>query len=181
MVDSTHTSRVCPSDTRKPRGARFITHGESCQEHLGYRRFSLTYRTWLAMRARCLSPSNTSYMNYGGRGIKICSRWLKDYRNFLLDVGERPRGFTFDRINVDGNYELGNVRWASASTQSKNKRTSLIIVYQGKYVHLIDACNASGIKYGSIRTISCREKISHQDVFDDYINGVRRPRHGKHI
>lgn len=81
-----------------------------------------TYRGWHGMRQRCANPKATGFKNYGGRGIKVCERWL-DFENFLADMGERPEGRTLDRFpNNDGNYEPGNCRWATSKQQADNKR-----------------------------------------------------------
>ncbi len=94
--------------------------------HPGFKhglRHSLTYSSWLSMKARCSNESNPSYRDYGGRGIRICQRWLKSFENFLADMGERPKGTSIDRWpNGDGNYEPGNCRWATASQQRLNQR-----------------------------------------------------------
>jgi hypothetical protein len=81
---------------------------------------SRTYRIWAGMKQRCLNPKTTHYGYYGGRGIKVCERWM-DYRNFLADMGEAPEGLSLDRINPDGNYEPGNCRWATDKVQANNK------------------------------------------------------------
>jgi hypothetical protein len=80
-----------------------------------------TWNSWSSMLKRCRNPKNTNYPNYGGRGISVCDRW-SEYVNFLADMGERPEGKTLDRINVNGNYEPSNCRWATLSEQQKNKR-----------------------------------------------------------
>ena len=78
------------------------------------------------MRLRCFKPKTTCYKDYGGRGITICDRWLgpNGFVNFLADMGRRPKGMSIDRINVDGNYEPGNCRWATAQVQADNRRVS---------------------------------------------------------
>lgn len=81
--------------------------------------------TWENMIGRCETPSHTGYKYWGGRGIKVCDRW-HDLELFVLDIetllGSRPDNHTLDRINNDGNYEPGNVRWATQSEQVKNSR-----------------------------------------------------------
>lgn len=82
-----------------------------------------TYLSWAAMIARCTRPRHKKWSHYGGRGITICDRW-RDFPNFLADMGERPAGHTLDRIDVDGNYEPGNCRWATPTQQRSNRRDS---------------------------------------------------------
>jgi len=82
-----------------------------------------TYKTWVAMRRRCLSEKASNYKYYGGLGIEICERWKK-YENFLADMGERPEGKTLDRKDPYGNYTPDNCRWADAETQRANKRNN---------------------------------------------------------
>lgn len=80
---------------------------------------SRTYTSWLAMKKRC---GDRSRKHYGGRGIKVCLRWRKSFVAFLFDVGERPKGKTLDRWpNRNGNYEPGNVRWATGREQARNR------------------------------------------------------------
>lgn len=81
---------------------------------------SSTYTSWMDMRNRCHYHNHVSYNNYGARGIKVCNRWL-NFKNFLKDMGERPDGKTIHRINNDGNYESGNVKWATRKEQENNK------------------------------------------------------------
>lgn len=99
------------------------TMSEKMQTH-GLRRH-LLYGTWQMMVARCTNPEHRVYRHYGGRGIQVCERWL-DVAAFIADVesmlGVRPDRHTLDRIDVDGNYEPGNVRWASRSEQNANRR-----------------------------------------------------------
>lgn len=83
-----------------------------------------TYSSWSSMKSRCLNPRNTNYPMYGGRGVRICDRWLESFDNFFADMGERPSlDHSIDRIDVDGHYEPNNCRWADRSTQRRNQRS----------------------------------------------------------
>jgi len=79
------------------------------------------YYSWLAMFTRCTNPNRREWQNYGGRGIKVCQRWM-DFENFLADMGPRPVGLSLERMNNDGNYEPGNCKWATAKEQANNRR-----------------------------------------------------------
>lgn len=70
------------------------------------------YRSWALMRNRCNNKRNADYNNYGGRGIKVCDRWLK-YENFLSDMYKKPKDAILSRINSNGDYEPYNVKWIS--------------------------------------------------------------------
>jgi hypothetical protein len=80
-----------------------------------------THTSWLEMRRRCLNRNHVEFPNYGGRGIKIASRW-GSFSNFLADMGKRPIGTSLDRIDNNGNYEHGNCKWSTPSEQASNRR-----------------------------------------------------------
>lgn len=113
------------------------------QRRHGYSRpngsHSPTYTSWEAMRSRCSDPAAIGYRNYGGRGITVCDKWNRSFDAFLADMGERPsRQTTLDRIDVNGNYEPGNCRWASKSQQCRNTRYNLVLEFNGKSLCVAD-------------------------------------------
>lgn len=127
---------------------RNVTHGESL-----FGKTSTEYTTWVSMRVRCYDKKNPQYDNYGGRGIKVCHRWLKSFDNFLEDMGRKPSPqHSLDRYpNNNGNYEPGNVRWATPKEQANNKRTSRILVLDGVSKNLKTWAEEFGIKEQTLR------------------------------
>lgn len=134
------TTKSCGCYRREVTGNKRKTHGMSQ---------STEYKIWKDMRKRCLNHKNKEYHNYGGRGIKVCSRW-SDFNNFYLDMGARPPGHTLDRIDVNGDYSPENCRWATHEQQSENKRNNHIIIYNGKPTILRDVAEICGIHFTTI-------------------------------
>lgn len=85
------------------------------------KRHTRVWRIWQAMKNRCYNPNVKQYKNYGGRGIKVCDEWKDNFVAFYDYMGDCPEGFSIDRIDVNGNYEPGNVRWSSPMRQMSNK------------------------------------------------------------
>ena len=101
-----------------------------------------SYNTWRAMVRRCTNPKDKDYKGYGAKGVNVCERWM-DYTNFVADMGEPVGDETLDRIDVYGNYEPLNCRWAGVKTQNRNTRlrasnktgiTGVTKTYSGKYM-----------------------------------------------
>jgi hypothetical protein len=109
-------------------------------KHGGWKNAS--YNTWRAMVRRCNNPKDKDYKRYGGAGVTVCDRWL-EYINFVADMGEPIGDETLDRINVYGNYEPSNCRWAGIKVQNRNVKISansktgvigVSITHTGKYM-----------------------------------------------
>jgi len=122
-----------------------VSHGET----RGGR--SREYRAWERAKARCFNPATTTYRHYGGRGISMWPAWRDSFDAFLRDVGRSPApGFSLDRIDPNGHYEPGNVRWASAIVQSRNTRRARLIAFNGETLCLSAWAERTGISAAMI-------------------------------
>ncbi len=91
-----------------------------------------TYHTWSGMIARCYNLNNSSYKDYGGRGIQVCDRWRFSFSNFLADMGSRPsKNHSIDRIDNNSEYNPNNCKWATRKEQSNNRRTNRLMTAYG--------------------------------------------------
>lgn len=108
-------TKSCGCLRREVSKAKATTHGRSK---------TLAHGRWAAMHERCRAPNSYAFKWYGARGIKVCKRWSGShgFANFLADMGERPDGYSLDRIDNDGDYEPGNCRWATPTEQVANRR-----------------------------------------------------------
>jgi hypothetical protein len=107
------------------------------------------------MKARCLSPNAHAYSGYGGRGIKVCERWLGEdgFKNFIDDMGKRPEGMSLDRYpDNNGNYEKSNCRWATQKQQTNNTRATRIVTYNNETLPLTAMCEKYGFNYHLVRS-----------------------------
>jgi len=115
------------------------------------------HNTWVAMRKRCNNEKNSDYYLYGGRGIKVCSRW-ESFENFYLDMGERPEGMTLDRIDSNKDYSPENCRWATNIEQARNKRNVRLVTFNGLTKSLHDFCDELKLNYHTINTRLVQQK-----------------------
>lgn len=111
------------------RAGRTVTCG--CKGNLPHNEYGTsTYRSWSQMITRCYNKKSDRYPYYGGRGITVQESW-RQFANFHADMGDRPKGFTLERVDVNGNYGPDNCVWASKKTQARNRRTTRWLVLDG--------------------------------------------------
>lgn len=127
------------------------------------------YRTWVGIRNRCRNPKAPGYELYGGRGIKVCDRWLESFENFLEDLGTRPPKMSLDRIDVNGDYSPENCRWTDIKTQNRNKRNAVFVTIDGRRFRAIELSDISGLKTDTII-----ERAARGLSYDEVINPERR-------
>lgn len=108
--------------------------------------YTQEYRAWQTMRLRCTVPTNAAFPNYGGRGIKVCERWLNSVEAFIADMGPKPSPkHELDRIDNDGNYEPSNCRWVTRSVNDRNRRNNRFLVFQGQMCSVAEWCERLGM------------------------------------
>lgn len=109
------------------------------------------YSTWMSMIARCSKVTTVGYAEYGGRGIRVCPEW-SSFATFLADMGPRPSSHhSLDRVDVDGNYEPSNCRWATVLEQARNRRDNLYLTYQGETLSLAEWAERLELPQGRLR------------------------------
>lgn len=92
----------------------------------------IEYHSWVAMLQRCYNPAAKDYKHYGARGITVCDVWKDSFEAFYMSVGPRPDPkYTLERIDTNGNYEPGNVKWASRAEQTRNQRSNVNLTING--------------------------------------------------
>jgi hypothetical protein len=121
--------------------------------HTRNRQRSATHYAWTNMIQRCTNPNRHDYKSYGGRGIQVCQKWRDSFSAFLADVGERPSAdHSLDRYpNMNGNYEPGNVRWATKHQQMQNTRGTTLITFRGETHGLNEWARRLGMTHSSIQ------------------------------
>jgi len=137
------------------------------------KRHNRVYNVWCNMKARCSNKQHPAYQNYGGRGIGVASEW-QSFENFLQDVGEPPSPkHTLDRINNNGHYEPGNVRWTSRAVQSRNNRSNILVTIGDTTKCLHDWCDDYQISPGSVY----RRLANGEDI----VSAIVRPKDSRFL
>lgn len=139
---------------RAANGHRTISQAQAKNVKHGYLKGGRRpeYRVWQGILERCLKSKHKSYKDYGGRGIKVCQRWLK-FENFIADMGDRPSGrHSIERRDNNGDYEPSNCYWAEKWQQERNSRGNHNITFNGKTQCLTDWAHELGIKQRTLIT-----------------------------
>jgi hypothetical protein len=129
---------------------------------------TVEYRTWAAMKERCVNEGHASFDDYGGRGIQVCDRWLSSFETFYQDMGPRPSAeHSIERTDHNGNYEPGNCVWADWDTQANNRRNNVRFDYQGRNLTLSQCAEAMGVSKQTLRgRLRVGSQSTRQPVWD---------------
>lgn len=138
-----------------------VTHGFSD---------NVLYHTWVSMRQRCNNPKQTSYENYGGRGITVCDDWddFENFRDWAISNGYSNE-LTIDRINNDDGYYPENCRWVDNKTQANNRRTNRLVTYSGNTHTVSEWARIMNVNYSTLLT---RVKRGNMQDFEEYYGGL---------
>jgi hypothetical protein len=149
-------TKSCGCLRRETTSASFRTHGDT---------ESVEHRCWCLMRSRCNCETDDAYADYGGRGIKVCDRWMESYENFLEDMGRKPTPLhTVDRIKVNGNYEPGNCRWATKAEQNLNRRNNRLVWHNRTIKTLKEWCDELQLDYKFIHSRITKYKMTFKEA-----------------
>ena len=134
----------------QPDNVASVKKHQSQREYHGHAskgKLSATYKSWRSMRKRCFAKPGTHHGNrYSARGIQVCEEWT-EFSVFLSDMGEKPDGYTLERINNDCGYNKKNCRWATTYDQVRNRSTNVHVEFQGQSMILKDAARMAGMNY----------------------------------
>lgn len=145
-----------------------------CLNHMGKthgKTYTRLYRVYCGMKGRCYTKHNSSYPNYGGRGIKVCDEWLHDFMafyNWALSNGYNDK-LQIDRIDVNGNYEPNNCRWVDRKCNCNNKRNNVLLTYKGETMSMMEWARKLNLNYDMLRR---RKNLGWSDY--DILNKRKR-------
>lgn len=139
-------SRSCGCLMREVNKLTRRTHGASINHKV-----TPEYAAWMHLKSRCENQDNKAYQFYGERGITVCKEWDESFEAFLKDMGPKPSSaHSIDRIDVNGNYEPSNCRWATRKEQARNKTSNRMVVYNGREMTMAEAAELAGIRYWTL-------------------------------
>ena len=119
-----------------------LTHGMS---------YTMAYRRWSDMHARCTKRNGKTYKCYGARGITVCDRW-KSFESFFKDMGSPKKGMSLERIDNDKGYSKNNCKWATSTEQARNRRNSISVYYNGKTASLVEWADKLKFPYATLNS-----------------------------
>lgn len=133
------------------------------------------WNVWRGMKDRCLNPNSVAYKNYGGRGVRVCERWLT-FDGFQQDMFPTyTKTSTIERIDVDGNYEPSNCKWITISENQRNKRNTIQIDYKGRKRRLVEVAESLGLPYNTLYNRLFTYKLPHKIAFQNHsLRGLKR-------
>lgn len=141
-LSSGHT-KSCGCYQKEQASKSSIKHGKSNTR---------LFHIWIGMKKRCYNKNCKSYKDYGARGIEICDEWLNNFESFYNWANNNgyTNTLTIDRIDVNGNYEPNNCRWATQIQQVRNSRHNRYFTYKGEQHCLSEWCEILGLKYKNV-------------------------------
>lgn len=146
-----NTSKSCGCYRSEVSRSRQTSHGQSRIGKVG--RGIPEYTAWMNMIRRCHNPNHPQYPGYGRRGIAVCDEWRNGFAAFLRDMGRRPSSkHSIDRIEVNGNYELSNCRWATGLIQARNTRRNRFVEFDGRRMTVAEAAEMAGVPNGNVHS-----------------------------
>ena len=132
------------------------------------------HNTWLNIKSRCYKENNPAYHNYGGRGIKVCDRWLESFENFYADMGKKPsKNHSIDRSDNDKGYSPDNCVWATRKEQMNNVRYNRLITLNGVTKTVSEMAEYFNIKLSIVQTRLARN-WSDEDAFKKEVAKSKR-------
>lgn len=137
------TGHVMSCGCAKNDGRSFRSHGSSK---------TAEYSIWAAMRQRCSNPNDKDWKHYGGRGIMVCERWRSSFEPFFADMGQKPPGYSIERLDVNGHYEPDNCIWMDRRLQNRNRRNSEFLEAFGQRELIVEWSEITGLSTMTIRT-----------------------------
>ncbi len=133
------------------------------------------HRAWVSMKQRCANPKKREWPHYGGRGIKVCCAWVHSFTTFLKDVGPRPSEMhSLDRIDVDGDYEPGNVRWATNQEQKENTRVVRMVTVGGRTQSVSAWEREMGLSKGQVKSREKSGWTTEEAILTPSVAGQKR-------